>query len=121
MNHIPTFEDFINEQNSLNEGISALILAGLVATGVVSLKELPKGPWFPNPMEIWKDYKNDKILKSAIDKLSKDEEIIDFLKLPYREQVKGWDNLVKSKLNDRERDHLKKISIFDVRTKAGLD
>jgi len=121
MNRIPTFNEFLNEQDSLNEGISALILAGLVATGVVSLKELPKGPWLPNPMEIWKDYKDDKILKGAIDKLSKDAEIVDFLKLPYREQVKGWENLIASKLNDKEREHLKKISIFDIRTKAGLD
>ena len=61
----------------------------------------------------WKDIKANKIIK----KLAQDEDIKQFLKDNEGKQVKGWRDLLRSKLNENEYEYITRITQNKTRSK----
>jgi len=57
----------------------------------------------------WKKFKYKKNIQPIVDRLKKDTDIINFLKMPNSKQRGQWKNLILSKLKDSEKQYLNKI------------
>jgi hypothetical protein len=58
----------------------------------------------------WQERKSDKALKSIINKIKDDEDIVKFMKLPPAQQRGKFRSLIATKLSDTELDYLNKIN-----------
>lgn len=123
MKNLQTFEEFVNE-SQLNESsdwiapltlllsTSPLIIGSLL--GIASHSGLDD---IKSPKDLYNDWKKDKIVNKAIERLNADHEIQEFLKLKPSQQKGKWKTLVSSKLSDSEIKHLN--IIYRDRVKRG--
>lgn len=116
MKHIHTFEGFLNEQEALNEDGSAALLLILQAASVIGglfAANAGSGDGF-HPIEDlkawWAKRKRDKAVKSIVDKLKDDPEVIAFMDLTDSAQRGKWYKLIEPKLNDEEKQYLRSIT-----------
>ena len=118
MKHIPTFENFLNEEEILNEDSSLalfLILQAAVINGMLigQMAARSGGDGF-HPIDDlkawWAKRKKDKAVQSIIDKLKDDPDVIAFMSLSNSAQRGKWYKLIAPKLNDEEQKYLTSIS-----------
>ena len=122
MKHLHTFESFVNEQQEmLNEGDAAaalfMFMQTLMMSGPIIALGIKQGVFddWRTPAEVLRDWKRDRIISPAIERLSVDSEVIEFLKLPGTQQRGKWQKLIASKLTDKEMKHINSISRYKVK------
>jgi len=119
MKHIHTFEGFLNEQEDLlNEDATAvfIVLQALMLTGPLWALAAKAGAFddLKSPSKAFSDWKRDRIVSAAVERLNKDPEIQDFFSLPGSKQRGKWKELIASKLTDKEMKHINSISRYRV-------
>lgn len=111
-------ETVINENESLNEdlsmGLVILINAAIVNGLLIGQMAAAGGGGSFTPIEDlknwWKKRKSDKALKSIIDKIKDDEDVIEFMKLTPSQQRGKFRSLIATKLTGDELEYLNKIN-----------
>jgi hypothetical protein len=117
MKNLPTFNEFVNE-DAINEDASSamaaltILMQAVMMSGPLVALGIRNGAFddLRTPAEVIRDWRRDRIVSGAIDKLSKDPEIVEFLKLPWNKQRGKWQALVSTKLTDKEMKHINSIS-----------
>ena len=69
----------------------------------------------------WNDKKTDNVVKSIVNKIKTDPELIDFLKLPASQQRGKFRNMVATKLSSDELKYLNRINKSDVRQNESMN
>ena len=123
MKHIQTFESFINEQESiskaeiLNEEDTNAILALYLALSWATFPAvaiLSKAGVFDDgfrgPIEVFRDWKRDRIVSKIVERLNKDPEVIAFLNMPAAQQRGKWKELIAKKLDSKELKYINSVS-----------
>ena len=122
MKHIQTFESFINEQESiskaefLNEEDTNAILALYLALSwaafpaVTVLSKAGVFDDFRGPLEVFRDWKRDRIVSKIVERLNKDPEVIAFLNMPAAQQRGKWKELIAKKLDSKELKYINSVS-----------
>lgn len=120
MKNLHTFEEFLNEQEEIvNESaLDALgiLMYAIMMSGPVIALGIKNGAFdnMPTPTEVIKDWKRDRIVGPAVERLSKDPDVIEFLKLSGTQQRGKWQKLITPKLTNKELKHINSISRYRV-------
>ncbi len=109
---------FVKE--SVNEDAMAalfIFLQTLMMSGPVIALGIKQGVFddWKTPTEAIRDWKKDRIVSAAVERLNQDHEVIEFLQLPGTQQRGKWQKLIASKLNDKELKHINSISRYKVK------
>jgi hypothetical protein len=121
MKHVHTFEGFLNEQEQMvnEDGMMALaiVMQALMLTGPAIALGITAGAFgdLRTPAEVVRDWKRDRVVGAAVERLSQDPEVIEFLQLPHSKQRGKWQELLKNKLTDKELKYINSISRYRVR------
>jgi hypothetical protein len=121
MKNLQTFDEFLNESMNepINEGmidaVAIAIQAVMMSMPAVALavKNGAFDDW-KNPVDAIKDWKRDRIVSGAVERLNKDPEILAFLNQPASKQRGKWKELIAKKLTDKEMKHINSISRYRV-------
>jgi hypothetical protein len=119
MKHIHTFDSFLNEQEILNEDAMmalAIVMQALMLTGPAVALGIRAGAFddLRTPAQVVRDWKKDRVVGAAVERLSQDPDVIEFLQLPHSKQRGKWQELLKSKLTDKELKYINSISRYRV-------
>jgi hypothetical protein len=119
MKHIKLYEEFVNEQEEILNEDSSLALIVILQAAIVQglligqIASNGGGDGF-HPIDDlkawWAKRKKDKAVKSIVDKLKEDPEVLAFLKMSNWAQRGKWYKLIEPKLNDEEKKYLRSIS-----------
>ncbi len=118
MKNLPTFNEFLNEQEEvLNEdgsSIATSLMLLMQSTATLAMVMAKSGAFDGGSdwsiKSWWEEWKRDRKVNKILDKLKDDPEVIAFLKLPEREQKGKWQKLIEPKLDKDEKEYLKSIS-----------
>jgi hypothetical protein len=116
-NHIPTFNQFLNEsveEPILNEdGLTTtlvLLQAAMVGGQLAMLANKVDFHPIDDLKDWWNTHKRDKAVQSILKKLKDDQDVIEFLQLPKSKQEGQWKKLIAPKLNADEIKYINSIS-----------
>jgi len=118
---VESYDAFINEsEEPLNEDAAAalvIVMQALMMTGPVIALGIRQGVFddLRTPAQVVRDWKKDRVVGPAVERLSQDPEVIEFLKLPGTQQRGKWQDLLKTKLTDKEMKYINSISRYRVR------
>jgi len=119
MKNLPTYNEFINEQEeAVNEDASSLatsIMLLMQSTALLAVAMAKSGAFdtYGSDQSLkgwWESWKRDRKVNKILDRLQKDPEIIEFLALPANQQKGKWQKLVSTKLNKDEIEYLNSVS-----------
>jgi hypothetical protein len=123
MRNLQTYEEFLNENSdeALNEdaGTILILLQSAMVGGQIALFANAGSDFHPidDLKTWWKEHWRDKAVKSILDKLKDDQEVIEFLQLPRAKQDGQWKKLIAPKLTADELKYINSVSRD--RVKAG--
>jgi hypothetical protein len=121
MKHVKTYEAFLNEQEELiNEDAMAalfIFMQALMMSGPVIALGIKNGAFdnLRTPAEVVRDWKRDRVVSAAVERLSQDPDVIAFLQLPHSQQRGKWKDLLTTKLTDKEMKYINSISRYRVK------
>jgi hypothetical protein len=117
---VESYGDFINENEELlNEDAMAalaIFMQALMMSGPVIAMGIRNGAFddLRTPAQVVRDWQKDRIVGPAVERLSQDPDVIEFLKLPGTKQRGKWQELLKTKLTDKEMKYINSISRYRV-------
>ena len=119
MKRVHTFESFLNESEKLNEDALqalAIVMQALMLTGPAVALGIRAGAFddLRTPAQVVRDWKKDRVVGAAVERLSQDPDVIEFLQLPHSKQRGKWQELLKTKLTDKEMQYINSISRYKV-------
>jgi len=118
---VESYDAFISESaDPLNEDAVqalAIVMQALMLSGPIVALGVKQGVFddLRTPAQVVRDWKKDRVVGPAVERLSQDPEVIEFLQLPHSKQRGKWQDLLKTKLTDKEMKYINSISRYRVR------
>ena len=116
---VESFESYLDDQEVNESAVDALfiLMQSIMLSGPVIALGIKNGAFdnMRTPKQVIQDWQRDRIVGPAVERLSKDLEVIEFLKLPGTKQRGKWQELITPKLTDKELKHINSISRYRVR------